>query len=49
MLSEADVVHVKGLSVDGLVGLSAVTQASRVLGLSDELVKHALAFFDSAG
>jgi HK97 family phage portal protein len=47
MLTESDVVHVKGLSVDGLVGLSAVSQASRVLGLSDQLVKHALAFFDS--
>ncbi len=42
LLTEADVVHVKGLTVDGLVGLSAVSQASRVLGLSDELVKHAL-------
>jgi HK97 family phage portal protein len=48
MLTEADVVHVKGLSVDGLTGLSAVTQAARVLGLSDELVKHALAYFESA-
>ena len=47
LLTEADVVHIKGLSVDGLVGLSAVSQAARVLGLSDELVKHALAFFDS--
>jgi HK97 family phage portal protein len=47
MLTEADVVHVKGLTTDGLIGLSAVTQASRVLGLSDELVKHALAYFDS--
>jgi HK97 family phage portal protein len=46
LLTEADVVHVKGLSVDGLVGLSAVSQASRVLGLSDELIKHALSFFD---
>jgi HK97 family phage portal protein len=43
LLTQSDVVHVKGLSVDGLVGLSAVSQASRVLGLSDELVKHALA------
>jgi HK97 family phage portal protein len=48
MLTEADVVHVKGLSVNGLIGLSAVTQAARVLGLSDELVKHALAYFESA-
>ena len=47
MLTTADVVHVKGLSTDGLTGLSAVSQASRVLGLSDELIKHALAFFNS--
>jgi HK97 family phage portal protein len=47
LLTEADVVHVKGLSVDGLTGLSAVSQAARVLGLSDELVRHALSYFDS--
>lgn len=47
LLTTADVVHVKGLSVDGLTGLSAVSQASRVLGLSDELVKHALSYFDT--
>lgn len=47
LLSEADVVHVKGLSVDGLTGLSAVSRAARVLGLSDELVRHALAYFES--
>ena len=46
MLTEADVVQLKGLSVDGLNGLSAVSQA-RVLGLSDELVRHALAYFES--
>jgi hypothetical protein len=32
MLSEADVVHVEGLSVDRVTGLSAVSQAARVLG-----------------
>jgi len=47
MLTTADVVHIKGLSVDGLTGLSAVSQAANVLGLSDELVKHALSYFDS--
>jgi HK97 family phage portal protein len=47
LLTERDVVHVKGLSVDGLVGLSAVQQCARVLGLSDELVKHALSYFDT--
>jgi HK97 family phage portal protein len=45
-LTTSDLVHVKSLSVDGIVGLSAVSQASRVLGLSDELVKHALAYFE---
>jgi hypothetical protein len=38
LLTEADVVHVRGLSVDGVTGLSAVSQAARVLGLSDSLV-----------
>jgi HK97 family phage portal protein len=47
MLTTADVVYVKGLSIDGLNGLSAVSQAARVLGLSDELVKHALSYFDT--
>jgi HK97 family phage portal protein len=47
LLTEADVVHVKGLSVDGVSGLSAVGQAAKVLGLSDSLVKHALAFFQT--
>jgi HK97 family phage portal protein len=47
MLTTRDVVHVKGLSTDGLLGLSAVTQAARVLNLSDELVRHALAYFES--
>jgi HK97 family phage portal protein len=47
MLTTADVVMVRGLSVDGLSGLSAVSQAAGVLGLSDELVKHALSYFDS--
>jgi HK97 family phage portal protein len=47
LLSESDIVHIKGLSVDGLNGLSAVSQAARVLGLSDSLVKHAMSFFES--
>jgi HK97 family phage portal protein len=49
MLTTADVVPVRGLSVDGLTGLSAVSQAANVLGLSDELVKHALSYFDTGG
>jgi HK97 family phage portal protein len=46
LLTERDVTYVKGLSTDGLTGLSAVTQAARVLGLSDELVRHAVAYFE---
>jgi HK97 family phage portal protein len=46
LLTEADVVHVKGLSTDSLNGLSAVSQAARVLGLSDSLVRHAMSFFE---
>jgi HK97 family phage portal protein len=45
MLSEADLVYVRGLSVDGLHGLSVVQQAADVLGLSRELIKHALSYF----
>ena len=47
MPSESDVVPVKGLSVDGVTGFSAVSQAARVLGLSDSLVKPAMSFFES--
>jgi HK97 family phage portal protein len=47
LLTLADVVPVRGLSIDGLNGLSAVGQAASVLGLSDELVKHALSYFDT--
>jgi HK97 family phage portal protein len=34
------------LSVDGVLGLSPVSQAANVLNLSDALVKHALSYFD---
>jgi HK97 family phage portal protein len=47
LLTLADVVPVRGLSIDGITGLSAVSQAASVLGLSDELVKHALSYFDT--
>jgi HK97 family phage portal protein len=47
LLTAADIVHIKGLSVDSLNGLSAVSQAARVLGLSDSLVKHAMSFFEA--
>lgn len=41
-----DIVHIKALTTDGLVGLSPVRQARVVLGLSDTLAKHAATFFD---
>jgi HK97 family phage portal protein len=47
LLTEADVTYVKGLSTDSLNGLSAVSQAAKVLGLSDSLVKHAMSYFES--
>jgi HK97 family phage portal protein len=47
LLDERDVVYIRGLSVDGVCALSPVTQAFRVLGLSDQLVRHAMTFFDT--
>lgn len=41
----ADVVHVRALSTDGLVGLSPVRQARSALGLSRSLTEHASRFF----
>jgi HK97 family phage portal protein len=40
-----DIVHIKALTTDGLVGLSPVRQARTVLGLSDQLAEHAATFF----
>jgi phage portal protein BeeE len=45
LLTERDLTYVRGLSVDGLHGLSVVQHAADVLGLSRELVKHALSYF----
>jgi HK97 family phage portal protein len=44
-LYESDLVFIRGFTVDGVTGLSPVTQAADVLGLSRELVKHALSYF----
>jgi HK97 family phage portal protein len=41
-LYESDLVFIRGFTVDGVTGLSPVSQAADVLGLSRELVKHAL-------
>lgn len=47
LLTTNDVIHIKGMSVDSIWGLSAVHQAGRVLGLSDQLIRHAMSFFDT--
>jgi len=41
----ADLIHVRGMSLDGLTGLSPVTQARVALGLSKDLTEHASKFF----
>lgn len=44
-----DVIHVRGMSTDGLVGLSPVRQARAAIGLSADLAKHASLFFSQGG
>jgi len=43
----ADIIHVKALSTDGLVGLSPVRQCRAALGLSSTLAEHAARFFEN--
>lgn len=40
-----DIIHVKGMSTDGLMGLSPVRQCRVALGLSEQLGQHAERFF----
>jgi HK97 family phage portal protein len=40
-----DITHIKGLSTDGLVGLSPVRQCRVALGLSQTLAEHSSSFF----
>lgn len=44
-LTTRDVVHIKGLSTDGMLGLSPIRQARVALGLSGQLTEHASYFF----
>lgn len=44
-----DIVHIKAMSTDGLVGLSPIKQCRTALGLSAGLGDHALAFFQHGG
>jgi HK97 family phage portal protein len=42
-----DVIHIRALSTDGLLGLSPVRQCRVALGLSQSLAQHAAAFFEN--
>ena len=44
-LTDRDLIHIRALSTDGLVGLSVVDQAREVLGLSSALTEYAARFF----
>ena len=48
-LGTADVLHLKMMSVDGVVGLSPIAQARQALGLAQNLGKHADSFAANAG
>jgi len=45
--TDADVIHIRALSTDGLVGLSPVRQCRVALGLSSTLAEHAATFFEN--
>jgi HK97 family phage portal protein len=45
-LTRADVCHVRGLTTDGLIGLSPIAQCSDALRLARHLTGHANAFFE---
>ena len=47
--SEADVIHIRAMGTDGLVGLSPVAQARQILGLNKSLAGHAVSTFENAG
>lgn len=42
-----DIIHIRALSTDGLVGLSPVRQCRVALGLSQSLTEHAAQFFEN--
>jgi HK97 family phage portal protein len=44
-----DILHIRAMSTDGLLGLSPIQQCKRALGLSKNLVDHASHFFEGHG
>lgn len=45
----ADVLHIRALSTDGLLGLSPIRQARAALGLAQALIEHGQAVLDNGG
>lgn len=43
----ADVIHVRALTTDGVLGLSPIQQCRTALGLSSKLAEHAAKFFEN--
>ena len=48
-LGTSDVLHIKMLSTDGIIGLSPIQQVRNALGLAQNLAQHANAFAQNAG
>jgi len=45
VVTTADLIHIRGMSMDGITGLSPIKQARVALGLSKDLTDHASKFF----
>jgi HK97 family phage portal protein len=48
-LTSADVLHIRGLSLDGIVGISPITQARQAVSLANNLSSHADSFAKNSG
>lgn len=48
VFNRADILHIKGLTDDGIVGMSPITQAREALGLGMTMASYAGRFFDNS-
>lgn len=48
VFNRADILHIKGLTDDGIIGLSPISQAREVLGLGITMAAYAGRFFDNS-
>ena len=48
-LTTSDVLHIRALSIDGIIGVSPIGQARQALGLAQHLASHADSFAKNAG